>query len=105
MSKIGQEIIEGLQQLLKDAKAGNLDKYRGRSIPMNLTVGGYVIDELETREWSIQDFASAAGMPEAWAAKVACPFFVDATPDDCKSIAQAFGTSTELWLRLAGLLQ
>lgn len=61
--------------------------------------GDFILEELEEREWTQEDFARILGKPLPTVNQI-IKGKRSITPDTAKRIAAAFGTSAELWLNL-----
>jgi len=64
-----------------------------------VTPGRIIADELEARGWTQRDLAAIMGWPE----QAICEIMSarqEITPKTARELAQAFGTSAELWLNL-----
>jgi plasmid maintenance system antidote protein VapI len=70
-----------------------------RSSAESFRPSDFIREEVRARKWTWQQFADAAGMTLATACDLA---FGERDVCDCSAmhLAQAFGTSTSLWLNL-----
>ncbi len=61
--------------------------------------GYYIREELEAREWTQEDFAEIIGRPLVAVNQIITGKRA-VTPDTAKALAEAFGTSAQVWLNL-----
>lgn len=61
--------------------------------------GEYVLDELESRGWTQADLAEIMGRPPKLISEVVSGL-TSITPETARGLAEAFGTSAELWMNM-----
>lgn len=69
------------------------------TIAQAFPVGEYLVDELEARGWSQQEFAEIIGYPVQFISEIISGKR-ELSKGSAVQIAKAFGTSPELWLNL-----